>query len=490
LAAAVGPDDCPELHEQDTLKAGAGLCDPAAVNLLVREAPHCVERLLELGLQLDHQGDQLSTTLEAAHSRRRVLHARDQTGLALVELLEQRVSERSDLLALEGGLALQLWVEGGRCCGLQLLHQGTLGWIRAGAVVLATGGSGHLFANTTNPASARGDGLAMAWEAGALLRDMEFVQFHPTALMHPGAPHFLLSEALRGEGARLVDGGGAPVLPRGDELTPRDQLSRAMVRQMNRLGLGQLWLDLRPVGTERLHRQFPTILARCQGLGLDPLMQPLPVSPAAHYWMGGIATNLDAATSLPGLYAVGEVASSGVHGANRLASNSLSECLVMAHQLRRLQPSSQGSPGLPCQNAQPLAWQPGSALIEQASASANELRQLCWQAAGVERNGQQLQAAQWQLAAANQALGLDQPLATLLELAPGERRWLSATQKKLLAPLWDRRQRGLVTGLLLEAAAFRRESRGGHYRSDAPAPQPFWQHHTLQRQGSAIHTSA
>ncbi len=489
LAAAVGPDDCPELHHQDTLLAGAGLCDPAAVDLLVREAPHCVERLLELGLQLDHQGDQLSTTLEAAHSRRRVLHARDQTGLALVELLEQRVSERSDLLALEGGLALRLWVEGGRCCGLQLLHQGRLGWIRAGAVVLATGGSGHLFANTTNPASARGDGLAMAWEAGALLRDMEFVQFHPTALMHPGAPHFLLSEALRGEGARLVDGEGAPVLPRGDELTPRDQLSRAMVRQMGRLGLGQLWLDLRPVGTERLHRQFPTILARCQGLGLDPLLGPLPVAPAAHYWMGGIATNLEAATSLPGLYAVGEVASSGVHGANRLASNSLSECLVMAHQLRRLQPSSLNSPGLPRRNAQPLAWQPSSAVIGQARASVSELRQLCWQAAGVERHGQQLQAAQRQLAAANQALGLGQQLAALLELPPGELRRLSATQEKLLAPLWDRRQRGLVTGLLLEAAAFRRESRGGHYRSDAPAPQPFWQHHTLQQRGSTIHTS-
>ena len=206
--------------------------------------------------------------------------------------------------------------------------------------------------------------------------------------------------------------------------------------------------------------------------------------------MGGIATNLEAATSLPGLYAVGEVASSGVHGANRLASNSLSECLVMAHQLRRLQPSSLNSPGLPRRNAQPLAWQPSSAVIGQARASVSELRQLCWQAAGVERHGQQLQAAQRQLAAANQALGLGQQLAALLELPPGELRWLSATQEKLLAPLWDRRQRGLVTGLLLEAAAFRRESRGGHYRSDAPAPQPFWQHHTLQQRGSTIHTSA
>jgi len=163
---------------------------------------------------------------------------------------------------------------------------------------------------------------------------------------------------------------------------------------------------------------------------------------------------------------------------------------VMAHQLRRLQPSGLGSPSQPLPKAQPLAWQPSSAVIGQAAASANELRHLCWQAAGVERHGQQLQAAQRQLAAANEALGLDQQLTALLELAPGERRWLSATQEKLLGPLWDRRQRGLVTGLLLEAAAFRRESRGGHYRSDAPAPQPFWQHHTLQRRGSAIHSSA
>jgi L-aspartate oxidase len=269
----------------------------------------------------------LSTTLEAAHSHRRVLHAQDRTGGALVDALERQVQQRTNVMPCKGVMALQLWLEAGRCCGVQVLQTGRVSWIGSRAVVLATGGGGHLFAHTTNPEQASGDGLAMAWQAGAQLRDLEFVQFHPTALMLPGAPHFLISEAVRGEGARLHDRAGqSPVAGlAGADLAPRDQVSRALARTMQAQAVEHLWLDLRPVGEQRLLSQFPTIVRRCRELGIDPLTTSIPVAPAAHYWMGGIATDLQAATSVPGLYAVGEVASTGVHGANRLASNSLME---------------------------------------------------------------------------------------------------------------------------------------------------------------------
>ena len=339
IAAVTRPEDSFASHVADTLQAGAGLCDPPAVELLVREAPACVERLLQLGMDFDRHGAELSTTLEAAHSHRRVLHAQDRTGGALVDALERRVLERPGLLRLQGALALQLWMDAGRCRGLQVLHNGELRWLNARAVVLATGGGGHLFANTTNPSQASGDGIAMAWRAGATIRDLEFVQFHPTALMLPGAPHFLISEAVRGEGARLLDAAGrSPVSQlQGGDLAARDAVSRALVQCMREQQQAHLWLDLRPVGRDRLERQFPTILGRCRELGLDPTGAPIPVAPAAHYWMGGVRTDPQAATTVPGLYAVGEVASTGVHGANRLASNSLMECLVYARQLRHIQ---------------------------------------------------------------------------------------------------------------------------------------------------------
>ncbi|MFO7628911.1 MAG: L-aspartate oxidase, partial [Prochlorococcaceae cyanobacterium] len=363
IAAVVRPEDSFASHSADTMRAGAGLCDPEAVRLLVHQAPACVERLLALGMAFDRNEHGLSTTLEAAHSHRRVLHAQDRTGRALVDVLEHHVRQRPGLEQRQGVVAMRLWVEGGRCLGLQILEQGRLHWLRAGAVVLATGGGGHLFANTTNPPAASGDGLAMAWQAGALVRDLEFVQFHPTALMLPGAPHFLISEAVRGEGARLIDRAGAsPVAGlAGADLAPRDQVSRALVRRMQEQGERQLWLDLRPVGRERLERQFPTILGRCRELGLEPIDAPIPVAPAAHYWMGGVATDSQAATTLAGLYAIGEVASTGVHGANRLASNSLMECLVYARQLRALQPEPLGSANAWRGETRWRPWSPGGA---------------------------------------------------------------------------------------------------------------------------------
>lgn len=486
MAAAIAPDDDPSLHRLDTLRAGAGLCDPAAVDLLVTEAPACVERLLQLGLRLDRREDgSLSLTLEAAHSRRRVLHARDQTGLALTELLEQRVRQRPGLCWLSETLVLQLWRQDGRCRGVQLLHAGRLGWLRAGAVVLATGGSGALFSHSTNPPGARGDGLVMAWEAGATLRDMEFVQFHPTALMLAGAPHFLLSEALRGEGARLLDASGTPVLPRGGELMARDRLSRALRLTMLAQGVDRLWLDLRPIGAARLQRQFPAILERCRSLGLEPLEQPLPISPAAHYWMGGVRTDLRALTDLPGLYAIGEVASSGVHGANRLASNSLMECLVMARQLQGLVPAA-AHDGPSATAAAPLDLAIATTTADDLERDGERLRQLCWRVAGVARHGGPLRRALAEETRRRQELGLEGLLAPVLATPPDRWRPVDTPQQRWLEAAWSRRSLGRVALLLLEAAAFRQESRGGHHRVDAPASQPFWQRHSLQQKSRAI----
>ena len=496
IAAVTRPEDSLASHVADTLRAGAGLCDPPAVDLLVRQAPGCVERLLELGMDFDRNGDGLSTTLEAAHSHRRVLHAQDRTGGALVDALERRVLQRPGLRRLQGALALQLWIEAGQCRGLQVLRDGRVQWLGARAVVLATGGAGHLYANTTNPSQASGDGIAMAWRAGAVVRDLEFVQFHPTALMLPGAPHFLISEAVRGEGARLLDGQGqSPVshLPGGD-LAPRDAVSRALVQRMREQQLSHLWLDLRPVGRDRLERQFPTILGRCRELGLEPTTTPIPVAPAAHYWMGGVRTDQQAATTIPGLYAVGEVASSGVHGANRLASNSLMECLVFARQLRAIQlpaPHRSPHPG-GAGGADPAPAADPSVLAEHDALrrEIEHLRQLCWAVAGVERRAGELRRGLLHCRQQRQRLESAALLQRAEQLPAGSALELSSEQAIWLRTAHDLHQRLVVAELLLEAALFRQESRGGHYRLDAPAAQPFWRRHTIQRRHQAISTEA
>jgi len=490
IAAVTGADDSFASHIEDTLRAGAGLCNRDAVELLVHQAPACVQRLLELGMAFDRQGVGLSTTLEAAHSHRRVLHAQDRTGGALVDALEREVRRRPGLVQHQGVVVLRLWVEAGRCRGLQLLADGVIGWVQARAVVLATGGGGHLFAHTTNPSQASGDGLAMAWQAGAELQDLEFVQFHPTALMLPGAPHFLISEAVRGEGARLLDHSGqSPVAHlAGADLAPRDQVSRALARHMREQHVQHLWLDLRPVGEERLLRQFPTILGRCRQLGLEPTREPLPVAPAAHYWMGGVATDLRAATTIPELYAVGEVACTGVHGANRLASNSLMECLVFARQLGAiaLAPQADGLPRAAQRRQQrlasPLPQRPE--LLEEI----NRLRDLCWQVAGVERQGHSLGLALDQLRRDRRQLESQPSWRQVSTLGLADQLLLSRQQGEAFAALQEWHQRLILAELLVEAALFRRESRGGHFRSDAPAPLPQWQRHSSQGRQRLIQT--
>ena len=494
IAAVTRPEDSFASHIGDTLRAGAGLCDPAAVELLVRQAPACVERLLQLGMDFDRQDGGLSTTLEAAHSHRRVLHAQDRTGGALVDALEREVLRRPGLERRLDALALQLWVEDGRCCGLQVLEQGRVHWIGARAVVLASGGGGHLFANTTNPALASGDGVAMAWRAGAAIRDLEFVQFHPTALMLPGAPHFLISEAVRGEGARLVEPDGASPVAQldGGDLAPRDAVSRALVRRMRELRLSHVGLDLRPVGRARLEQQFPTILGRCRELGLEPLAAPIPVAPAAHYWMGGIRTDLAAATSLSGLYAVGEVASTGVHGANRLASNSLMECLVFARQLREIHLGAPPRSGSPQPQPEPDGAIPAAPLTspdpEALQRRIQQLRQRCWQVAGVERLAGPLADGLRQIRRERRTVEATPALHHVLASPPEAERSFGETSQRWLIPAQELRQRLAVTELLLEAALFRQESRGGHFRVDAPAAQPFWRRHSLQQRGQQICT--
>ena len=491
IAAVTQPNDSFQSHIDDTLMAGGGLCDQAAVERLVHEAPACVERLLKLGMAFDRDGENLSTTLEAAHSHRRVLHAQDRTGGALVEALEREVLLRPELEQRKGVVALQLWLEQGRCVGLAVLEENRLHWLAARAVVLATGGGGHLFAHTTNPSLASGDGVVMAWQAGAKLRDLEFVQFHPTALMLPGAPHFLISEAVRGEGARLVDGSGAsPVaqLPGGD-LAPRDAVSRALAKRMRALDVDHLWLDLRPVGLPRLEHQFPTILGRCRELGLEPTLAPIPVAPAAHYWMGGIWTDLKAATSVPGLYAVGEVACTGVHGANRLASNSLMECLVFARQLRKIE-LAPGRATAANRGELPATTQLSLPTQESLEAQISTLRNLCWQVAGVERNGHSLGPALLQLRGQRRQIEASPAWRQLQIVVPGQSVQFETAAMPALRRLQELHQRLVLAELLLEAALFRTESRGGHHRTDAPSTQPFWRRHTDQQRHRSPTTAA
>ncbi|MEO0686527.1 MAG: L-aspartate oxidase, partial [Cyanobacteria bacterium J06649_11] len=315
------------------------------VKFLAEQAPKCIQSLVDLGVAFDRKGSELALTLEAAHSRHRVLHAADTTGSRVVTTLSARVLERQNIKIIQQALALDLWVhpETGTTQGISLFYQGKIRWIQAGAVILATGGGGQVFAQTTNPAISTGDGVAIAWNAGAILRDLEFMQFHPTALTKPGADRFLISEAVRGEGAHLIDNQGRRFAfdyhPSG-ELAARDIVSRAIFTHLqqteNDPTTANVWLDMRPIPPEKIRHRFPNIVKVCQRWGIDVFSEPIPVAPAAHYWMGGIQTDLMNRTSIPGLYAVGETASTGVHGANRLASNSLLECIVFGAQMFRL----------------------------------------------------------------------------------------------------------------------------------------------------------
>lgn len=487
IAAAIDPQDAPRLHIDDTLKAGAGLCELAAVEFLVEAAPTCIQNLVALGVGFDRQGEALALTLEAAHSRRRVLHAADTTGRAVVSTLANHVLHRENIQVIQG-YTLDLWLDqpGGQCLGICGLFGDRLEWLRSRGVILASGGGGQVFAQTTNPALSTGDGVAIAYRAGAILRDLEFVQFHPTALCQPGAPHFLISEAVRGEGAHLVDATGHRFAfdyhPDG-ELAPRDVVSRAIFSHIQKTAAdpatAHVWLDLRPIPRDRIQHRFPNIIQVCQQWGIDILQTPIPVTPAAHYWMGGIATDLQNRTSIAGLYAVGETASTGVHGANRLASNSLLECLVFGAQFAQLALPE------PSPTEELRAEPPAIALTETDLPTITAIREalprLLWQSAGICREAHPLaeaiaQVQTWQATYA--ALPLTQAMRSLQPSSPVPLALPAATMQ-----LWAETQNLLaIAQLILQSAQFRTESRGGHYRTDYPATDPAWQVHTLVQQ--------
>ncbi|OKH21901.1 L-aspartate oxidase [Hydrococcus rivularis NIES-593] len=489
IAAAIDSSDSPKLHLEDTLKAGAGLCDRAAVEFLVEHAASAIQSLLEMGVAFDRQGNRLAMTLEAAHSRPRVLHAADTTGKAIVGTIAARVLERPNIQVISQGVALSLWIDSqtGRCQGISLLYGGQINWIKAAAVILATGGGGQVFAQTTNPAVSTGDGVALAWRAGAVLRDLEFVQFHPTALTIPGAPRFLISEAVRGEGAHLIDDRGRRFAfdyhPAG-ELAPRDIVSRAIFSHLQKTASdpaqAHVYLDLRPIEPERIRHRFPNIIKVCQQWGIDVFCEPIPVAPAAHYWMGGIATDLMCRTSIARLYAIGETASTGVHGANRLASNSLLECIVFAAQLSQIevetQPFSEEALSVVTEEGD---WEEE---IEKITLVRQTLPSLMWQSAGICRSQEVLEAAiaqvnRWRQELANFAIARH-----ILKLSPSDRVILASSLAEQHLRICAETLNLLDIGyLILKSAAFRTESRGGHYRTDYPQTLEDWQVHTLVR---------
>ncbi|AFY94741.1 L-aspartate oxidase [Chamaesiphon minutus] len=514
IAAVVDPQDSVDLHIADTLRAGAGLCDRAAVEFLVTHAAECIDSLVNFGVGFDRVNEKLALTLEAAHSRPRVLHAADTTGRALVSTLADRVLAQPNITVFTHAFALDLWLEAGICRGISLLYQGQITWATATAVVLATGGGGQVYAQTTNPEVSTGDGVAMVHRAGGLLRDLEFFQFHPTALTKAGAPRFLISEAVRGEGAHLVDDTGYRFTfdyhPAG-ELAPRDVVSQAIFRHLLKHSpdpsQGCVWLDLSPIPEAKIRHRFPNIIQVCQYWGIDILHESIPVAPAAHYWMGGIHTDLMTQTSIPGVYAVGETTSTGVHGANRLASNSLLECVVFGAQLSKIPIESRFSTGDTRSTISTSLAKPIGTIIDLTpteSSSLNlqldilsktpndwtekvrsirqELPRLMWQAAGICRDRHSLETAIDRVKLLQSEFDL-LPIGKLIsQLSPQLTLTLPTSISQQDLCTWGETRNLLDIGLtILTGALMRTESRGGHYRTDFPLLDPHWQLHTLVR---------
>lgn len=459
IAAAIGREDSPQLHFEDTLEAGAGLCDPAAVQVLVDEGPECVMELVEMGTRFDREGGGFALTREGAHSERRILHAHgDATGEEIRRALAERTAAEG-IAVLEGQFLVDVLTDAdGRCLGaLARDRRGVLRAFLAGATVLATGGAGQLYRNSTNPEVTTGDGIAAAFRAGAQVADLEFVQFHPTALCRPGTPKFLISEAVRGEGAVLLNARGERFMPDRHpraELAPRDVVARAILDEMSREGTSCVYLDTRVLGEAGAAR-FPHIYAYCRSVGIDPVREPIPVAPAAHYLMGGVRTDIDGRTNLPGLYACGEAAATGIHGANRLASNSLLEGLVFGRRIARY-----------LSGRRPVATTASSLAYvlpvrgAEANGTEEELQELMWREVGLIRDGE----------------GLRRALVRLREIAEGLEGPLADPADLVLANL------STMASLVAAAAWERTESRGGHFRADYPSrDDERWLRHLVQR---------
>ncbi len=466
VAVVLSDDDNAELHEDDTLVAGAGLCDEKAVETLVAEGTKYIRQLIEWGTEFDRERGKLVFTREAAHSRRRILHAHgDSTGKEIVRALIARARQEKTINLLPFANVESLIVNDGRCRGVRFLDPilKTPREIFAKAVILCTGGAGQLYLHSTNPPGATGDGIAMGYFAGAEIADMEFVQFHPTALSLENAPRFLLSEAMRGEGAILRNVQRKRFMSDYDdrlELAPRDIVSRSIVSEMRKTGSRHVFLDITDKSEKFLKGRFPKIYDTCKYYGLNIAKDLLPVSPASHYCMGGIRTDLWGRSTLPGLYAAGEVTCTGVHGANRLASNSLLEGLVFGARA--------GKSALDDNRDYAVAASPASSGAGSKSISASQsgqiatavrkrVKRVMWERVGIVRNRESLERASNEF---------DQIANAKLSIA----------------------SRNFVTlaGLVAKAALWREESRGGHYRSDFDETREAFRVHSLQKLGNAI----
>jgi L-aspartate oxidase len=452
IAAALGAGDSPELHRRDTLAAGAALCDAAAVEVLVEEGPARVRELHTAGADFDlAPGGEFKLGKEAAHSRRRIVHAHgDQTGAEVARTLIDRVRETKGITVLEKTRVLDLVVSGGQCHGIRATMAGKPVEILADATVLATGGCGQVYRYTTNPQVATGDGYAIAHRAGVKLADMEFVQFHPTALETPENPLALISEAVRGEGAILVNDAGVRFMTKKHrlaELAPRDVVAREIFRQ--RQNGKRVYLDARKLG-KSFRIRFPGIFAICKARGIDPSKDLIPVIPAAHYMMGGIVTDLAGRSSLDRLWACGEVSRTGVHGANRLASNSLLEGLVFAERVARDIIGVSKLTGTPRKKSwdAPVLTDRGAAQV-----AADNVRRVMWDHAGIDRS----------------AKGLREGLELLDEI-----------EKRLPAGATEEVNLIETARLIAESALLRKESRGGHYRSDFPHAVRKWRNKHIE----------
>lgn len=458
IAAALAPDDSPELHARDTFSAGAGLCHSDSVRALVEEGPQRVRELIALGARFTEVGDELSLGREGGHSRRRIVRSADLTGREVERALLHAVSTSPSISIFENRMAVDLLIGEGSngqpvCAGATVLdEEGEPYAIRARVVLIATGGCGQVYAHTTNPAIATGDGIAMAYRAGARVANMEFVQFHPTALYPAGDRAFLISEAVRGEGAILRRRDGETFMERYHplaSLAPRDIVALAIDRELKESGDPYVLLDCSPIGEAEIRSHFPNILAETAARGIDMLSAPLPVVPAAHYVCGGVLTDTHGRTSLQGLFAVGEAACTGVHGANRLASNSLLEALVFAH--RAADAIGPGLKRMPHRDGAPAPREVGNgAETVDPEPYRDEVRRLMWDRVGIVRSDERLAEASDALAATR---------ARVREATAGAR---------LTPELLELRNLIQCGALIVASARQRRESRGLNFNVDHP----------------------
>lgn len=464
VAVALSEEDDVAIHLTDTVKAGHGLCRREAVRVLVEEGPDRIQELIRWGAKFDKAGGKFAFAREAAHSRSRILRARgDATGNEMVRVLMAQAHRQKRIHRMDFHFTVDLVVEDGRCCGAVVLdeHSGEQFILPAKAVVLSTGGAGQIYARTTNPPNATGDGMAMAFRAGALLQDMEFVQFHPTALFLPSSPPFLLSEAMRGEGGQLRNHKGEAFMQRYHPLgamAPRDIVARAIWAEMAATKSRHVYLDVTHLGADFVKRRFPTIYSTCLRYDIDITEEWIPVSPSAHYMMGGVWTDLNGATTLPGLFAAGEVACSGVHGANRLASNSLLEGLVFGMRAGVAAVAWAARQAVPDLSGQVAALRHAlKHRLDDAEKMRNSLRRTMWGQVGIIRSRESLVRATAQLS-----------------------RWEHMISKSF-AGRADLEVKNMVqvAHCVAEAALWRENSVGAHFRSDIPeSKRPGWKQHS------------